>query len=120
MHDKIDTFKSIHSMVNECKTIFLKKEFNPKDLGEILHRGWIKKSMLAKSITNEKLNSYYDLALSAGAYGGKIAGAGGGGFLLLVCDPEKKDYIKKKLSNLLHLPFAYEPRGSRVLHQLNY
>ena len=120
MHEKIDTFKSIHSMVNECKTIFLKKEFNPKDLGEILHRGWIKKSMLAKSITNEKLNSYYDLALSAGAYGGKIAGAGGGGFLLLVCEPEKKDYIKKKLSNLLHLPIAYEPRGSRVLHQLNY
>ena len=120
LNTKIDTLTSINAMVDECKSIFLKKEFNPKDLGEILHRGWIKKKMLAKSITNEQLNSYYDLALSKGAYGGKIAGAGGGGFLLLACDQDKKENIKKRLSNLLHLPISYEPRGSRILNQLNY
>ena len=120
LNTKIDTLNSINAMVDECKSIFLKKEFNPKDLGEILHRGWIKKKMLAKSITNEQLNSYYDLALSKGAYGGKIAGAGGGGFLLLACDQDKKENIKKILSNLLHLPISYEPRGSRILNQLNY
>ena len=120
LNKKIDTLSSISSMVDECKSIFLTKEFNPKDLGEILHRGWIKKKMLAKSITNEKLNSYYDLALSKGSYGGKIAGAGGGGFLLLACDQDKKENIRKTLSHLLHLPISYEPRGSRILHQLNY
>ena len=120
MHKKIDTLKSMNKMVNECKSIFLKKDYNPKDLGEILHRGWTKKKTLAKSITNDKLNLYYESALSQGAYGGKIAGAGGGGFLLLVCDQEKKEYIKRKSSDLIHLPISYEPRGSRVLHQLNY
>ncbi len=120
LNKSIDTLSSMSSLVDECKSIFLKKEFNPKDLGGILHRGWIKKKTLAKSITNEKLNSYYDLALSKGAYGGKIAGAGGGGFLLLACDQEKKENIKKTFSHLLHLPISYEPRGSRVLHQLDY
>ena len=120
MHKKINTLKSMHEMVNECKSIFLEEEFSPINLGEILNKGWIMKKSLAKSITNEKLNSYYELAIVNGAHGAKIAGAGGGGFLLLVCNKEERDHIKKKLSNLLHLPISYEPRGSRVLHQLNY
>ena len=120
LNKNIDTLSSMGSMVDECKSIFLKKEFNPKDFGEILHKGWIKKKKLAKSISNQKLDSYYDLVLSKGAYGGKIAGAGGGGFLLLACDQDQKEIIKKTLSDLLHLPISYEPRGSRILHQLNY
>ena len=120
MHKKINTLKSMHKMVNECKSIFLKEEFSPIYLGEILNKGWIMKKSLAKSITNEKLNSYYDLAMSNGAHGAKIAGAGGGGFLLIVCNKGKREHIKKKLSNLLHLPMSYEPRGSRIMHQLNY
>ena len=53
-----------------------------------------------------------------GAYGGKIAGAGGGGFLMLVCDPRKKDFIKSKLRELAYLDIGYEPRGSQKLYSL--
>ena len=89
-----------------------------KKFGDVLHNGWLKKKTLASNISNSKIDSYYELAIKSGAYGGKIAGAGGGGFLMLVCDPQKKDFIKHKLKELIALDIGYEPRGSQKLYSL--
>ena len=91
---------------------------NLKALGDILHNGWLKKRTLASNISNSKIDSYYKLAMQSGAYGGKIAGAGGGGFLMLVCDPLKKGFIKNKLREMVALDISYEPRGSQKLYSL--
>jgi D-glycero-alpha-D-manno-heptose-7-phosphate kinase len=85
------------------------------DVGFLLHESWELKKNLATGISNGKLEDIYQIARKAGAIGGKITGAGGGGFLMLYCPPEKKDKVRSALSNLKEIPFRLEPNGSRVI-----
>jgi D-glycero-alpha-D-manno-heptose-7-phosphate kinase len=84
--------------------------------GDILHQGWLLKTKLASNITNFKINEYYDKAIQAGAIGGKILGAGGGGFLLFYCMEENQDSVRKALSDLKETPFTFEPQGSKIIY----
>lgn len=84
--------------------------------GEILHEGWINKGKLASRISNSQIDDYYARARRAGAVGGKILGAGGGGFLLLYCDEEKQDKVRKALAELKECPFQFEPQGSKIIY----
>ena len=84
--------------------------------GEILHQGWLNKIKLAGGITNAKINGYYERARKAGAVGGKILGAGGGGFLLLYCEQENQDKVREALSDLKAVPFGFEPQGSKIIY----
>jgi D-glycero-alpha-D-manno-heptose-7-phosphate kinase len=84
--------------------------------GDILHRGWQLKKELASGISNEKIDEYYRRAQDAGALGGKLLGAGGGGFLLLYCPKEKQSQVKKTLSDLQSLEFSFEPEGSKIIY----
>jgi len=84
-------------------------------VGHLLDRSWILKRKLASNITNPKIDRLYHKAMKAGALGGKVAGAGGGGFLLIYSPPEKKDAIRKALRELRELPFAFEPEGTKVI-----
>ncbi len=88
------------------------------DIGYLLHESWQIKKQLADRISNENLETYYQTALNAGATGGKITGAGGGGFLLLYCPLEKRASVRSALSMLRELPFKLEPDGTKVI--LNY
>jgi D-glycero-alpha-D-manno-heptose-7-phosphate kinase len=88
------------------------------EFGRLLNQGWALKKQLASRISNPALDEMYCKALKAGALGGKIAGAGGGGFLLLYAPPERHDTIRCALSGLSELPFQLEPEGSKVI--LNY
>ena len=88
------------------------------DFGRLLNQGWALKKQLASRISNPALDAMYCKALNAGALGGKIAGAGGGGFLLLYAPPERHDSIRCALSGLSELRFQLEPEGSKVI--LNY
>ncbi len=83
--------------------------------GELLHQGWQLKKQLASGITNEAIDRLYDTARRAGAIGGKVTGAGGGGFLLLYCPREKQYDVRAALSHLRELPFHLEPNGSKVI-----
>lgn len=85
------------------------------DFGHLLHESWQLKKQLAQGITNGALEDWYQAALDAGAYGGKITGAGGGGFLLLYCPLEKRESVRAALSDLRELPFALDPGGTRVI-----
>jgi D-glycero-alpha-D-manno-heptose-7-phosphate kinase len=84
-------------------------------VGEFLRRGWEMKRTLAGKISNERIDDMYDRAMRAGAAGGKLLGAGGGGFLLFYCEPERQEAVKMALSELRHVPFRMEGQGSRVL-----
>ena len=86
--------------------------------GELLHQGWELKKGLASGVTNITLDEHYRAAREAGALGGKISGAGGGGFLLLYCPLASQDDVRNALSSLRELPFAFERDGSRVVFNL--
>jgi D-glycero-alpha-D-manno-heptose-7-phosphate kinase len=88
-------------------------------IGHLLDESWVLKKSLAAGINNGKLGEIYQIARKAGALGGKVTGAGGGGFLLLYCPPEKKEKVRSALSHLKELPFRLETKGSRVIYNLH-
>ena len=85
-------------------------------LGRLLDKGWKLKRKLASKISNATLDHYYAQALDAGALGGKILGAGGGGFLLLYSDEMYHERIRKALADLKETPFRFEPQGSKIIY----
>jgi D-glycero-alpha-D-manno-heptose-7-phosphate kinase len=86
------------------------------ELAGLLHRGWLLKKELAGGISNLAVDKYYAKALAAGALGGKLLGAGGGGFLLLVCPPEKQPAVRLALGELQEISFFFEPEGSKIIY----
>jgi D-glycero-alpha-D-manno-heptose-7-phosphate kinase len=84
-------------------------------LGEILHQGWLLKKCLAGKISDAKLDSIYNRALKAGASGGKLLGAGGGGFFLFYCEPRYQDKLRQSLK-LRELKFAFDNEGTKIIH----
>jgi D-glycero-alpha-D-manno-heptose-7-phosphate kinase len=91
---------------------------NPEALGHLLHESWQLKKRLASRISNGEIDGLYERARRAGALGGKITGAGGGGFLLLYCPNGTLDAVRRELSGLQELPFRLERDGTKVI--LNY
>ena len=85
-------------------------------LGEVLHKGWQLKKRVTSEITNKDIDSYYNKALKAGAVGGKLLGAGGGGFLLFYCPLKKQDKLRSALRNLFELKFTFDCEGSKVIY----
>jgi D-glycero-alpha-D-manno-heptose-7-phosphate kinase len=84
--------------------------------GEILHEAWLNKRTLVREISNDSINDYYEKALEAGAIGGKLLGAGGGGFLLFYVEPQNQSRVRKALMGLQELPFRFEQQGSKVIY----
>jgi len=84
--------------------------------GEILHQGWLMKRRLASSISNSRIDNWYERARGQGVIGGKLLGAGGGGFLLLYAHPERHEDILRTLPELRHVPFRFEPQGSKIVY----
>jgi D-glycero-alpha-D-manno-heptose-7-phosphate kinase len=84
--------------------------------GELLHEAWKAKQTLAPEISNSKIDDYYQRGRRAGALGGKLLGAGGGGFLLFFCEPNLQNNLRAELSELLHVPFDFERQGSKIIY----
>lgn len=85
------------------------------EFGNILHESMQIKKQLSSKISMPIIDDYYERALHNGATGGKILGAGGGGFILLYCEPDKQPYVRRELRNLLELPFCFEDEGTKVI-----
>ncbi len=85
------------------------------EFGHLLHESWLHKKKLASKISNGTIDAIYDSARAAGAWGGKITGAGGGGFLLLWCPQERQDQVRQALEPLPELPVRLEPSGTKVI-----
>ncbi len=112
--DKMDSLRKLRDMAFELNGL-LSNGTSPDILGKLLHQGWLLKKGLASAISNAKIDAYYEKVLGAGALGGKILGAGGGGFLLLYCPSEKRQQVKESL-DLQELEFSFETEGSKVIH----
>ena len=91
------------------------KSKNYDKLGELLNTNWEYKKQLASKISNGDLNNMYDTAIKAGAIGGKISGAGGGGFMMLYVPRHKQDNVRDKMKNYRELPFMIDKYGSRII-----
>ena len=113
--DKMDCLKKLRDMALELKER-LNDDASADIFGEILHQGWLLKKQLASGISNDKIDECYEKALSAGVLGGKVLGAGGGGFMLLYCPKQKQSQVKKVLNYLPDLEFSFEPEGSKIIY----
>lgn len=94
----------------------LKEGRSLSGFGEILHQNWVHKQSLVDTISTDSINGYYDRAREAGAIGGKLLGAGGGGFLLFYVERQNHQRVREALSDLQELPFRFEPQGSKVIY----
>lgn len=110
---KIDAMQRMVAFAAELRDELWRGNFDA--MGRILHENWKLKQSLTQGISSGQINAWYDRALSAGALGGKLLGAGGGGFLLFFAPPEKHQAVADALSDLRRVPFALEPRGSRII-----
>jgi len=86
-----------------------------RPFGELLHRGWMAKRSLSPDISSPEIDGYIDTARKHGALGGKLLGAGGGGFLLLFVEPSAHPTVRESLAHLLEVPFEIDPLGSQII-----
>ena len=103
----------LKELAGSARTAIVRRDW--PGLGAVLHEGWELKRGLTKGISNPEIDECYAKARAAGAWGGKITGAGGGGFLLLVHPPERSRQIADALSPMQRLPVRITPEGSRIL-----
>ena len=109
-----NNLNSIKAIAQEmCNVLILRKDL--RLFGELLHEEWLNKKKLVDGITNDKIESCYEKARAAGAIGGKIVGAGGGGFLLLYCEKDKQIKVREVLHELKEVAFSFESQGSSII-----
>lgn len=88
-----------------------------KEFGDLLNQAWGYKKQLSKHISNPTIDNIHESAIKAGAVGGKLLGAGGGGFILFLVEPDKQESVKKALSNLDYVPFKFENEGTQIIYR---
>ena len=101
-------------MVREAVAI-LNSNSNICDYGKLLHEAWMAKQMLSPLVSNFHVDAFYETARATGAIGGKLLGAGGGGFIMLFVQPEFQNKMREKLGKFLHVPFNFEFNGSQII-----
>ena len=114
--EKISQLKQMYDLVNEAETILEDEYSNLDDFGRLLDVTWRLKRQTGSAITTNSIDALYEKGMKAGALGGKLLGAGGGGFLVFYVRPEKKKAVIKAMNNLLYVPFRFEEGGTQVIH----
>lgn len=114
-HSKLDVLRRMRDDAYALRALCTGTSIDLTRFGRALHRGWEFKRQLSSTISNAQINLWYDRAMAAGAEGGKLCGAGGGGFLMFVVLPENRLRVREGLSDLTHVSLDYEVHGSRVL-----
>ena len=115
-HDKTRQLKELLSLVNDAQTILEDKHSDMNDFGRLLDHTWKLKRDTGSKISNNEIDDLYQRGLKAGALGGKLLGAGGGGFLLFYVEKDKQQHIINELDELMHVPFELENEGSTIIH----
>ncbi|UCD30891.1 MAG: kinase [Desulfobacterales bacterium] len=113
IQNKENLLNNMHEMV-EKGIVILQNDSDICDFGKLLHEAWVAKRSLSSKVSNNIVDDLYQRSLDAGAVGGKITGAGGGGFLLLFVPPSEQHCVRKALNELIHVPFRFEFQGSQI------
>ena len=112
--EKFNTLINMVALVSDAKQVLATGQLDA--FGKILHENWLLKKSLASGISNNTINQAYDAALDAGALGGKLLGAGGGGFLLFYCPQPAQGKVVEALKALRKFDFKFEYEGSKLIH----
>ena len=113
--NKIKKLKEMYSLVDEAEKILVEKNSDLDEFGRLLDYTWKLKRTTGEKVSTESIDALYKKGIEAGALGGKLLGAGGGGFLIFYVKPENKQNLINAMSGLLHVPFEFENGGSRII-----
>lgn len=114
--DKKAHLKEMYALVDEAEKILVDKNKDLDDFGRMLDITWKLKRQTGESVSTGSIDSLYAKGIEAGALGGKLLGAGGGGFLVFYVRPEKQDSVRWAMRDLMYIPFEFENGGTRVIH----
>lgn len=114
--DKRAQLKEMYALVDDAEKVLTDKNKSLDDFGYLLDHTWKLKRQTGSSISTNSIDALYQKGIEAGALGGKLLGAGGGGFLVFYVQPEKQDAVRWAMKDLLHIPFQFEDGGTRVIH----
>jgi D-glycero-alpha-D-manno-heptose-7-phosphate kinase len=107
--------ETMYQLVGEAESIVASPNRSLDEFGKLMHESWQIKRTLTQKISNANIDEIYEAGLSAGALGGKLLGAGGGGFMLFYVPPEKRLALRQRLQKLLCVPFSFSSKGSHVV-----
>ena len=114
--DKTSQLKEMLALVDDAEKVLTDKTVQMSEFGRLLDHTWKLKRQTGAAVSTDGIDGLYDKGIKAGALGGKLLGAGGGGFLVFYVEPEYQDAVKKAMSDLLYVPFEFENGGTRVIH----
>lgn len=114
--DKTRQLKEMLQLVDEAEEVLINKNVSLDEFGRLLNHTWELKRSTGAKVSSSFIDELYQKAINAGAIGGKLLGAGGGGFLIFYVDKDKQKKVKKALENLTYVPFKFEDEGSVVIH----
>jgi D-glycero-alpha-D-manno-heptose-7-phosphate kinase len=115
LRQKAADLHAIQQMVEEAISVLSSPTTDLADFGRLLGESWLRKRQLSDRVSTPMIDSLYDTAIRAGAVGGKLLGAGGGGFMLLFVRPADRESVLKALQNLVAVPFKFETSGCRIV-----
>ena len=116
IEEKKAKLQKMYEMVDQAEQILVDKTKNLDDFGRLLDKSWKLKKQTGKAISTDEIDRLYEKGINAGALGGKLLGAGGGGFLVFYVQPEKQKAVRKAMKDLLHIPFEFDNNGAEIIY----
>lgn len=114
--NKIAQLKEMLALVDDAEKVLVDEKICLDEFGYLLDYTWKLKKQTGALISTNSIDELYAKGIAAGALGGKLLGAGGGGFLVFYVQPEKQDSVRRAMKNLMHIPFEFEEGGTRVIY----
>ncbi len=114
--DKTAQLKEMLALVDEAEHVLVDKKRDLDEFGKLLDHTWRLKRQTGAAVSTDSIDGLYEKGIQAGALGGKLLGAGGGGFLVFYVQPEKQEEVRKAMQDLMYIPFRFEDGGTRVIH----
>lgn len=114
--DKTGQLKEMMSLVDDAEKVLTDKDCDLDDFGRMLDHTWKLKRQTGTAVSTNSIDELYVKGIDAGALGGKLLGAGGGGFLVFYVQPDRQEFVRRAMSDLLYIPFKFEDGGTRVIH----
>lgn len=114
--DRVMQLKEMLSLVDDAERLLADRDSDLDEFGRLLDHTWKLKRQTGSAVSTSNIDNLYEKGMKAGALGGKLLGAGGGGFLVFYVQPEKQESVKLAMEDLMYIPFEFEDSGTRVIH----